>query len=377
MAETKPRAEQVRFISTKTGEHLLDEYIEQAERTGMTIGDLLDQLFDIDGHFKTDIFEFRIEDMGGGDYDFQYRVGPYIDPDAGWITISEPVFAQILTAAVAAQTASELARDQAQTARAGAETAENNSEIAAISSAASSALSQDWATKTSSPVSGGDYGAKYYSNLAAGIIAQGSGTSTTSNTVGTGSKNFTTQGGKDFAVGRHLLITSNANPDTQRMSGIVTAYNSGTGALTVNVESVIGSATRTDWTIRIDGERGAQGIQGITGNAGADGGTTLVGNTQTGSYTLVLADAGKIVHMNVAGANNLTVPTNATVAFPIGTQILIHNMGAGQTTVVASGGVTINRHSFFSLKLRGQFSMGVLIKTASDTWTLGGHLEIA
>lgn len=194
------------------------------------------------------------------------------------------------------------------------------------------------------------------------------GTSTTSNTVGTGSKSFTTETGKDFAAGRHILITSNANPDTQRMSGIVTSYNSGTGSLIVDVQSIIGSATRTDWTIRIDGERGAEG---------AASGTTLTINTQTASYQLALSDAGRLVSMNVAGANNLTVPTNATVAFPIGTQILVEQMGAGQTTVVAAGGVTINKHAYFSLKAKGQWAMLMLVKKATDTWTLTGHMELA
>lgn len=348
MSETKPRAEQIRFVSDETGAHILDEYIEQAERGGMTIGDLLDVLFDSSGNIQIGLFQFRIQDLGANNYNLQFRVGPYVDPEDGWITISEPVFNQILTAAQGFATTA--------TTQAGIATTQAGNAATSASNAATSETN------------------------AGLLVARTSGTSTTSNTVGTGSKSFTTQANKDFAVGRHLLITSNANPDTQRMSGIVTAYNSGTGALTVNVESNIGSATRTDWTIRIDGERGPQGLQGNTGNTGntgPTGGTTLTLNTQTASYQLVLADAGKLVQMNVASANNLTVPPNSTVAFPVGTQILLHQLGAGQTTVVAAGGVTINRHSYFSLKLRGQYSTAMLIKIATDTWILSGQLELA
>jgi hypothetical protein len=77
--------------------------------------------------------------------------------------------------------------------------------------------------------------------------------------------------------------------------------------------------------------------------------------------------------MLVGSANNLTVPLNSTVAFPTGTQINILQTGAGQTTVVATGGVTINATP--GLKLRAQWSGATLIKRATDTWTLVGDLS--
>jgi hypothetical protein len=95
-------------------------------------------------------------------------------------------------------------------------------------------------------------------------------------------------------------------------------------------------------------------------------------NTQTASYTLTLSDAGTMVIMNVGSANNLTVPLNSSVAFAIGTQIPILQLGSGQTTVVATGGVTVA--STPGLKLRTQFSSAMLIKIASDTWLLSGDI---
>jgi hypothetical protein len=95
-------------------------------------------------------------------------------------------------------------------------------------------------------------------------------------------------------------------------------------------------------------------------------------SAQTASYTLVLADKAKVVEMNVASANNLTVPLNATVAFPVGTQIHMVQTGSGQTTVVATGGVTIN--SATTLKLRAQWAAATLIKRAENTWVLVGDL---
>lgn len=96
-------------------------------------------------------------------------------------------------------------------------------------------------------------------------------------------------------------------------------------------------------------------------------------NVQTGSYTLALGDMNTVVEMNVAGANNLTVPANATVAFPVGTLVELFQYGAGQTSVVAAGGVTI-RSSGGKLKLTGQYSGATLRKRATDEWVLQGDI---
>jgi len=93
---------------------------------------------------------------------------------------------------------------------------------------------------------------------------------------------------------------------------------------------------------------------------------------ETASYTLVIGNADQIVEMNVASANNLTVPLNSSVPFPIGTQITILQTGSGQTTIVATVGVTIN--STPGLKLRAQWSSATLIKRGTDTWVAIGDL---
>jgi hypothetical protein len=80
-------------------------------------------------------------------------------------------------------------------------------------------------------------------------------------------------------------------------------------------------------------------------------------NRQTASYTLVAGDADKLVEMNVGSANNLTVPASV---FSAGTQILLAQYGAGQTTIVAGAGVTI-RSNGGKLKLNVQYSGATLI----------------
>jgi hypothetical protein len=97
-------------------------------------------------------------------------------------------------------------------------------------------------------------------------------------------------------------------------------------------------------------------------------------NRQTASYTLVLSDADKLVEMNVATANDLTIPLNSSVAFATGTQILLlAQYGAGQTNIVATSGVTV-RSNGGKLKLNVQYSGATLIKIA--TLMSGIYLEI-
>lgn len=97
-------------------------------------------------------------------------------------------------------------------------------------------------------------------------------------------------------------------------------------------------------------------------------------NTKTSSYTLVLGDGvNTYIRMNVGSANNLTVPPNSSVAFPIGTQIPIRQTGAGQTTIVQGSGVVISTAE--TLLLRKQGSTASLIKTGTNAWDLAGDLQ--
>lgn len=102
----------------------------------------------------------------------------------------------------------------------------------------------------------------------------------------------------------------------------------------------------------------------------------FVVNNQTGaSYTLALADDGALVTRNNSSANTLTIPTNASVAFPVGTVINFVQIGAGVTTVVAASGVTVNGVSAGSAAVTKRYSVGSLVKTATNSWILSGPIE--
>ncbi len=84
---------------------------------------------------------------------------------------------------------------------------------------------------------------------AAAVNAPGTGgSSTTSLAIGTGSKSLTTQTAKAWVVGQSVSLASAADP-TKRMTGVITAYNSGTGAMDVLVSTTSGSGTHADWVI--------------------------------------------------------------------------------------------------------------------------------
>lgn len=97
-------------------------------------------------------------------------------------------------------------------------------------------------------------------------------------------------------------------------------------------------------------------------------------NAQTGTtYTLVIADAHKLVTLSNALAITLTIPTSASVNFDIGDQVNLLQLGAGQVTVSPAVGVTL-RSEGSKAKLTGQYALATLVKIAADEWVLVGNL---
>lgn len=116
------------------------------------------------------------------------------------------------------------------------------------------------------------------------------------------------------------------------------------------------------------------------------GGTTsasaaLAFNDQTGTtYTFVLADAdNKLVTLSNASAIAVSIPTNASVAFPIGTQINLIQIGVGQVTVSAAtpGTTTVvsTGATSASPKCRAQYSAITLVKKNTDSWYAIGDIS--
>lgn len=108
--------------------------------------------------------------------------------------------------------------------------------------------------------------------------------------------------------------------------------------------------------------------------------TALTLNSQTGTtYTFVLTDSNNtLVTASNASAQTYSIPTNASVAYPVGTQINIIQIGAGQVTIqaVTSGTTTVASTGATAAapKLRAQYSSATLIKAATDLWYVAGDI---
>ena len=146
MSITRPVGEQLTFKSAKTGDHVLDTYLEAVERGTRTLADIVDELVDSSGDLRTDIFQFRETPIADGVRTgiIQARVGTYVDANAGWTNISSANFATFVTDCQAAKNAAETAETAAETAR---------------------DLAQDWAEKTDGVVTGTSYSAKHWATV--------------------------------------------------------------------------------------------------------------------------------------------------------------------------------------------------------------------
>lgn len=97
-------------------------------------------------------------------------------------------------------------------------------------------------------------------------------------------------------------------------------------------------------------------------------------NAQAGtSYTLALADAGKVVELTNAAAVTLTIPAYASVAFPAGTVIELFQGGAGQVTINDSA-VTLRAPD--GKKLAKQYASASLRHQGAGTWVLAGNVTV-
>ena len=103
-----------------------------------------------------------------------------------------------------------------------------------------------------------------------------------------------------------------------------------------------------------------------------------VGAANTTDYTAVIADAYQVLElMNKGTAIAFNIPTNASVAFPIGTVITVLNIGAGLCTIkaVTSGTTTVlSAGAVAAQPTLAQYKSAACIKTGTDTWYVVGAI---
>jgi hypothetical protein len=191
-------------------------------------------------------------------------------------------------------------------------------------------------------------------------------------------------------VGAAVLSITSGNITDLRVAvttnlpiGDITGVTAGTGltgggssgAVTLAIDSSVatltGTQTLTNKTLT------SPAITGGTGSFTSPQ-INLGINTQTGTtYTTVLADNGKIVTLDNGSSIALTIPLNSSVAYPIGAQLNLAQLGAGQVTIAGSVGVTIVSTGATAATplLRAQYSTATAIQTATDNWLVVGDIS--
>ena len=167
------------------------------------------------------------------------------------------------------------------------------------------------------------------------------------------------------------------------VEGLSAGNNFDTGA--INTEDIAASAI-TEAKISsaaVTTSKIASSVTLTTPNIGVATGTSLVAtgqvtdntgiNTQTGNYTLVLADAGRFITVSAAGSSTVTIPLNSSVGFGLGTKIVIARIGAGAVAIAGAVGVTVNATP--GLNLRAQYSAATCIQIALNSWLVLGDLS--
>ena len=96
----------------------------------------------------------------------------------------------------------------------------------------------------------------------------------------------------------------------------------------------------------------------------------LVENVQTANYTLALDDVSRVVAVDSGSNLTVTVPTNAAVAFPVGSVVNVYRAGSGQVTVEGASGVTVRNEGDIS----DQFGEVSLRKRGANEWVLVGQV---
>ena len=150
---------------------------------------------------------------------------------------------------------------------------------------------------------------------------------------------------------------------------ISTISNTGTLTLPTTTGTL---ALTTDITVT------ASSTTTLTNKTLTDPKINLAFDAETASYTAVLANNGQVVTMDNGSANTFSIPTNASVAYPVGTQLNILQIGAGQTTIqaVTAGTTTIlsTAATAAAPKIRARYGMATAIKAATDTWYVVGDI---
>jgi len=174
-----------------------------------------------------------------------------------------------------------------------------------------------------------------------------------------------------LSIGSGNITDTRVLTTTNLPTGDITAVTAGSG--------LSGGGSSGGVTLSIDTAVTADlsTAQTFTNKTLTDPKINLAINAQTGTtYTTVLADNNKLITQTNGSPITTTIPLNSSVAYPVGAQINITQLGAGQVTIVGAGGVTIvsTGATAATPKTRAQYSIATAIQTATDNWLVVGDI---
>ena len=290
------------------------------------------------------------------------------------------------------------------------------SNTAAIAQSKISGLTSDLGNKQDKVTDVSDAEIGYLANVTSDIQSQINGKASLSGATFTGSveidQNLTVDG--DFIVnGSNVLVSAtqiqiedtllqlgHTNANNISDLGLVTSYNDGTQKHSGLVKDVtdgkwkLFDGVTTEPATTIDFTQGSldtlalkfleantvtvsDGVSFSDGTQTKEGVPSRTGIVQvTENYNLStggLSLRDDLIEANSGSAFTVTIPTDASTNYPVGTSIDILQVGSGQITIAGDSGVTVNGTP--GLKLRTQWSSATLFKRAADTWVVLGDLS--
>jgi hypothetical protein len=220
------------------------------------------------------------------------------------------------------------------------------------------------------------------------VVRAQAGTSAIAHTAGASVKHvftgndatfFTTGTATADAAVPKSTVTAKGDLIVGTASGVVARQAVGADGYVLTADSTLTNGVKWSAVSGPAGDVTLTGVQTLTNKTLTAPIITLGINAQTGTtYTVLAADAANLITANNSSAQTYSIPTNATTAFAIGTQINIIQIGTGQVTVQAatSGTTTVlsTAATAAAPRTRARYSAMTLVKAATDLWYVMGDI---